>query len=64
MKIDSCKKGIFLVIVYSDKDIKRINDIQEINKDVCRHHNVDIKIVVVDARITNKESASINKNLK
>jgi hypothetical protein len=62
MKIDSCKKGIFLVIVYSDKDIKRIKDIQEINRDVCRHHNVDIKIVVVDARISNKESASKNKN--
>lgn len=63
MKIDSCKKGIFLVIVYSDKDIKRINDIQEINRDVCQYHNVDIKIVVVDARISNKESASKNKNI-
>ena len=58
MKIDSCKNGIFLVIAYSDKDIERIKNIHEINKEVCSFHKVDIKIVVVDARTTNKESAS------
>lgn len=58
MKVDSCKKGIFLVIVYTDKDIKRIRDIQEVCREVCQYHNVDIKVVSVDARPDNKESAS------
>jgi len=58
MKIDSCKKGIFLVIVYSEKDIERIKNIQEITRETCLLHNVEIKVVIVDARTTNKESAS------
>ena len=63
MKVDSCKKGIFLIIVYTDKDTERINDIQEISQETCRHHKVDIKIVVVDARVSNKESASKKNNV-
>lgn len=58
MNVDSCDKGIFLVIVYTDKDAERIKNIQEVCHEVCQYHNVDIKIVSVDARPANKESAS------
>ena len=58
MKIDSCKLGIFLVVVFSDKDIKRVNDIQDIAKETEKAHGVQIKVIVVDARVDNKESAS------
>ena len=58
MNVDSCNKGIFLVIVYTDKDAERIKKIQEVCHEVCQYHNVDIKIVSVDARPDNKESAS------
>ena len=52
------KKGIFLVIVYTDKDLKRIKDIEEIKKETADFHKVDLEVVVVDARIDNKKSAS------
>lgn len=55
---DACKNGIFLVIVYNDKDIKRINNIQDIAKETAEYYKVSIKIVIVDARTDNKESAS------
>lgn len=58
MKVDSCKKGIFMVIIYTDKDADRIRNIQDVCKEVCKFHNVDIKVISVDARISNKESAS------
>lgn len=58
LKIDACKNGIFLVIVYNDKDIKRINNIQDIAKETAEYYKVSIKIVIVDARTDNKESAS------
>lgn len=58
LKIDACKNGIFLVIVYNDKDIKRINNIQDIAKETAEYYKVDIKIIIVDARTDNKESAS------
>ena len=58
MNVDSCDKGIFLVIVYTDKDVERIKNIQEVCYDVCQYHNVDIKIVSIDVRLDNKESAS------
>lgn len=58
MNVDSCNKGIFLVIVYTDKDAERIKNIQEVCHEVCQYHHVDIKIVSVDARPDNKESAS------
>lgn len=58
MNVDSCNKGIFLVIVYTDKDAERIKKIQEVCHEICQYHNVDIKIVSVDARPDNKESAS------
>lgn len=58
MNVDSCKKGIFLVIVYTNKDLERIKNIQEVCRNVCRYHNVDIKIIPIDARPDNKESAS------
>ena len=58
MNVDSCDKGIFLVIVYTDKDVERIKNIQEVCYDVCQYHNVDIKIVSIDVRVDNKESAS------
>ena len=58
MKIDSCKLGIFLVIAFTDKDIKRVNDIQDIARETEEYYTITIKTVVVDARIDNKESAS------
>ena len=58
MKIDSYKLGIFLVIAFTDKDIKRVNDIQDIARETEEYYNITIKTVVVDARIDNKESAS------
>lgn len=58
MKIDSCKLGIFLVVAFSDKDIKRVNDIQDIAKETEKTYGVQIKVIVVDARVDNKESAS------
>ena len=58
MKIDSCHKGIFLVIAYTDKDLKRISEIQTIKNETALFHKVDLEVVVVDARIEDKESAS------
>lgn len=58
MKIDSCKLGIFLVIAFTDKDIKRVNDIQDIARETEEYYNITIRTVVVDARIDNKDSAS------
>lgn len=58
MKIDSCKLGIFLVVAFSDKDIKRVNNIEDIARDTEKIYGVNIKVIVVDARVDNKESAS------
>ena len=58
MNVDSCDKGIFLVIVYTDKDIERIKNIQKVCLDICQYYKIQIKIVTVDARLDNKESAS------
>lgn len=58
MKIDSCKLGIFLVVAFSDKDIQRVNDIQDVAKETEKIHGVQIKVVVADARADNKMSAS------
>lgn len=58
MEIDACKLGIFLVIAFTDKDIKRVNDIQNIARETEEYYNITIRTVVVDARIDNKESAS------
>lgn len=58
MKIDSCDKGIFLVIVYSDNDLKRISDIQTIKDETALNYKIDLEVVVVDARIKGKKSAS------
>lgn len=48
----------FLVIAYTDKDIKRVNDIQDIARETEEYYNITIRTVVVDARIDNKDSAS------
>ena len=45
LKIDACKNGIFLVIVYNDKDIKRINNIQDIARETAEYYKVSIKIM-------------------
>ncbi len=58
MKIDSCKLGIFLVIAFTDNDIKCINDIQTIARETEEKYKIEIKTIVVDARVDNKESAS------
>lgn len=58
MKVDSCKLGVFLVIAFTDNDIKRVNDIQDIAKDTEETYGVQIKVIVVDARVNNKQSAS------
>jgi len=58
LKIDKRKNGIFLVIVFSDKDIERINSLQDIANETSKFYNVTIKTIVVDARIENKLSAS------
>lgn len=58
MKIDSCKWGIFLVVAFTDNDINRIRNIQEVANATERLYGIKIKIMVVDARVNNKESAS------
>ena len=58
MQIDSCNFGIFLVIVYTDKDLKRISNIQNITSETAREYNITLKTVIVDARKNNKISAS------
>lgn len=58
MKVDSCRKGIFLVVVYTDKDLDRINDIHKVRKETADLYNIDLEVVIVDARVNNKESAS------
>lgn len=58
LQIDSCKNGIFLVIVYTDNDIDRIKDIQKITKETKELYDINIEVVVIDARTTNKQSAS------
>ena len=58
MQIDSCNFGIFLVIVYTDNDLKRISDIQNITGETAREYNITLKTVIVDARKNNKVSAS------
>lgn len=58
LKIDTCSKGIFLVIAYTDKDIVRISSIQETTKETAQYYGVEIRTIIVDARVDNKESAS------
>lgn len=58
MQIDSCRLGIFLVIAFTDNDIKRVNDIQTIARETEEKYKIAIKTIVVDARVDNKESAS------
>ncbi len=58
LKIDSCKNGIFLVIVYNDNDVDRIKDIQNVVDETAKQYKISLKTVIVDARISNKQSAS------
>lgn len=58
MNVDSCKYGIFLVVVFTDKDNERISNIEDVCNEVANYHGVNIDIVVIDARGENKESAS------
>ena len=58
MKIDSCRYGVFLVVVFTDKDMERIRDIESVCKETEAKHDVHLEIVVVDARVDNKDSAS------
>lgn len=58
MKIDSCRNGVFLVVVFTDKDMERINDIEVVRKETEAQYDISLKVVVVDARADNKESAS------
>ena len=58
MKTDSCCYGIFLVVVYTDKDMNRINDIEEIRKETAELYGIHLEVVIVDARPEIKESAS------
>lgn len=50
--------GYFLVVAFTDNDINRIRNIQEVANATERLYGIKIKIMVVDARVNNKESAS------
>ncbi len=58
LQIDKCKYGIFLVIAFTDKDIERINSLQDVATETSKFYNVTIKTIVIDARVENKISAS------
>ncbi len=58
MKTDSCYYGIFLVVVYTDKDMDRINDIEEVRKETAELYGIHLEVVIVDARPGIKTSAS------
>lgn len=58
MKVDSCQYGIFLVVVYTDKDMERIKDIEKIRAETECEYDIQLKVVIVDARPNTKKSAS------
>lgn len=58
MKVDSCQYGIFLVVVYTDNDMEKINEIERIRAETECEYDVQIKVVIVDARPNTKKSAS------
>ena len=58
MKIDSCRYGVFLVVVFTDKDLERINDIESVRKETEEMYDIRLKTVIVDARVDSKDSAS------
>ena len=49
---------LFRSVAFTDKDIKRVDNIQGIANDTEKAYGVKIKTIVVDARVDNKESAS------
>lgn len=56
LKTEKIKDGIFLVISYSRRDLRRINGISEIVNKVNKENSTKIRVIVVDASI--KPSAS------
>lgn len=56
LKTEKIKEGVFLIISYSRKDLRRINGISEIVDKVNKENSARIRTIVVDAGI--KPSAS------
>lgn len=57
MYAEGIKKGIFLVVAYTDKDMEKIEGINLITESVIRKVKYSISVIVIDARI--KPSASL-----
>ena len=58
MEVDSCQYGIFLVVVYTDKEMEQIKDIERICAETECEYGIELKVVIVDARPHTKKSAS------
>ena len=58
MEVDSCQYGIFLVVVYTDKEMEQIKDIERICSETECEYGIELKVVIVDARPHTKKSAS------
>jgi hypothetical protein len=57
MRAEGIQHGVFLVILLSDRDLKRLVGIRGVAKRVSSETGYDIKVEVVDAT-TDKPSAS------
>lgn len=57
LKVEDIKKGFFLVICYSENDLKKVTDINKVADEVGKKNNVELTVVVIDAT-SDKPSAS------
>lgn len=57
LKVEDIKSGYFLVVCYTDDDIKKVSGIEKVAVEVGEKNNVDLKVFVIDASY-DKPSAS------
>lgn len=59
LEIDDCKEGIFLITAYTEKDIKKANEITSRVNEVNRIHNFNIKTIQIDATHSKPSASNI-----
>ena len=57
LQVEDIKNGYFIVICYNDNDLKKVNGIDKITREVGKKNNVVLKTYIIDATY-NKLSAS------
>lgn len=58
LKAEKINAGIFLIIVFFENELKKVEKIKEIINEVEKSNNVSLKVEMIDARADNKISAS------